>query len=50
LDSSAIMTRMPCVNCQAGIALVTAFATDGEHSWLTYRCKDCDHQFSRTSE
>jgi hypothetical protein len=36
------------VACQVGTALVTAFATHGEHAWLTYRCSDCDLQFNRT--
>jgi hypothetical protein len=48
--SSAIATVTPCVACHVGTALVTAFTTDGEQGWLTYRCRECDHEFHRTSE
>ena len=41
---------VPCAACAAGTADLLTISTQGVGTTVTYRCRDCGHQFDRPAE
>jgi hypothetical protein len=44
---SAPPPLVACTGCQTGTAELLALSTEGARAKVTYRCRDCGHQFDR---
>jgi hypothetical protein len=41
---------VPCTECATGTADLLPSSTEGANTTVTYRCRDCGHQFDRHAE
>jgi hypothetical protein len=41
---------VPCAECPAGTAGLLELSNNGGVFLVTYRCRDCGHQFDRIAE